>query len=132
LLSTRRSGLRARQSRPLSALRRRLARLQHQLHEADGITKSRFAATFFPHTRTFLSLVARALRQPGVLRISPVDRLKQIPHVCRTQRHHAVHRRGPNKPSTVEPLGVERQPDPVMPQGLDTFVPNSRLFMIIL
>src|SRR6185437_3288171 len=78
----------------------------------------RFAATFFCTPETFLSL-ARALRSPGVLRIPPVDRFKQIAHLRRAQRHHAIRRRRPDKPSTVEPFGVKRQPDPVMPQGFD-------------
>jgi hypothetical protein len=43
-------------------------------HKADGITKSAICGDFFCTPELFLSL-ARALRSPGMLRISPVDRL---------------------------------------------------------
>src|ERR1700733_4468791 len=80
--------------------------------------KQRFAATFFCSSELFLSL-ARALRSPGVLRISPVDRFQQITHLCSTQRHHTNRPRRPHEATAVQPLGVERQSDPVMPQGFN-------------
>src|SRR5450631_2544333 len=60
-----------------------------------------------------------ALRPPRMLRIAPVDRLQQITHLGRRQRHNPVHRHRPDKTSTVQPLGVERQPNSIVPYGLN-------------
>src|SRR5665811_47799 len=72
---------------------------QHTWMESQN---QRFAETFFCTSELFV-IIARTLRSPGVLWISPVDRFQQITHLRRAQRHHAIHRRRPDKPSTVQP-----------------------------
>ncbi len=69
--------------------------------------KQQFGATFLQSHAIFRSL-SRALRPPGMLWISPVDRLQQIAHLSRGQCHHAVHRCRPNKAATIQSLRIKR------------------------
>jgi hypothetical protein len=71
------------------------------------------------HPETGFYASARCLRPPGELRVTPVDPLQQIAHLTGGQRHHPAHRLRPDEASAIQPLGVERQPDPIMPDRLD-------------
>src|ERR1700712_5925864 len=55
------------------------------------------------------------LGTPGLLGISPVNRLQQIAHLCRSQRHRAIHSLWPNKTSSIQAFRIERQADAIMP-----------------
>src|SRR5258707_9091505 len=104
---------------PLSAFRCRLAAIQAR-HPWPRWNHKRgdLRRLFFRASEHFLSL-ACALWPPRVLRIAPVDRLQQITHLRRGQPHHTAHRHRPDKTPTVQPLGVERQSNYIVPQGLD-------------
>src|SRR5271166_3342544 len=77
-----------------------------------------FASPALPSSRS-----ARALRPPRQLRIPPVDSFQHVGHLRRRDRHHAPLRRRPDELSPVEPLGVERQPDAVVPENLRQIAP---------
>src|SRR5438128_10794230 len=87
--------------------------------------KGRFEASFLPHLRTFLSLSC-ALWSPRVLRVAPVDRLQQITHLRPGQPRHTAHRHRPDKTSTIQPLGVERNPIPSCHKALISEPPRPR------
>ncbi len=53
-----------------------------------------------------------------MLRIAPVDRLQKITHLGGRDRNRAIHSRRPDEPPAIQPLGVQRQPDPVVPNDL--------------
>src|SRR5271166_4809617 len=61
---------------------------------------------------------ARALGPPRQLRIPPVDPFEHVGHLPRRDRYDALLRRRPDELSPVEPLGVERQPEAVVPKDL--------------
>lgn len=54
-----------------------------------------------------------------MLRVTPVDRLQQIAHLRRGQRYHAIYSLRPHELPAIQPFGVERQAEPVMPDRLD-------------
>jgi hypothetical protein len=54
-----------------------------------------------------------------MLRVPPVDRVKQIAELRGADRHRPVGRGRPDEPAALQPLGVERDAEPVMPQDLD-------------
>ncbi len=60
-----------------------------------------------------------ALRPPGILGVPPVDTLQQAGQLRGGQRHCSLARRGPYEPALLEPLGVERHADPIVPDDLD-------------
>src|SRR5271170_251552 len=60
----------------------------------------------------------RALGPPCQLRIPPVDSFEHVGHLRRRDRHDALLRRRPDELSPVEPLGVERKPEAVVPEDL--------------
>src|SRR5271155_3673334 len=78
---------------------------------------------FFASPALSSSRSARALRPPRQLRIPPVDSFQHVGHLRRRDRHDAPLRRRPDELSPVEPLGVERQPDPVVPEDLGQVAP---------
>ena len=59
-----------------------------------------------------------AFGPPRQLRIPPVDPFEHVGHLSRRDRHDALLRRRPDELSPVEPLGVKRKPDAVMPEDL--------------
>src|SRR5271169_1813785 len=77
-----------------------------------------FASPALPSSRS-----ARALRPPRQLRIPPVDSFQHVGHLRRRDRHDAPLRRRPDELSPVEPLGIERQPDAVVPENLRQVAP---------
>src|SRR5262249_3215787 len=62
---------------------------------------------------------ARALRPPRLLGISPVDPSEHIRHLRRRDRHRAGRRRGPDEPSALQTLGIERHAETIVPENLD-------------
>jgi len=45
--------------------------------------------------------------------------IEQHRQLGRGQRHHAVPGRAPDEASALQPLGIQRQPEPVMPERLE-------------
>jgi hypothetical protein len=64
-----------------------------------------------------------AFGPPSQLRIPPVDPFQQVGHLRRRDRHDALLRRRPDELSPVEPLGVKRQPEAVVPKDLREVAP---------
>jgi hypothetical protein len=65
--------------------------------------------------RDFFKGSPRALRPPGQLRISPIYSFERPSAPPRSKRR-AFLRRRPDELSAIEPLGVERHSDAVMPE----------------
>src|ERR1019366_939229 len=65
------------------------------------------------------SFLAGRLRPPGLLRVAPIDALKEAGGLRCGQRNDPFRRRRPDEAPPVQPLGVERQPKSVMPKTLD-------------
>ena len=63
--------------------------------------------------------LTRGARSPRVLRVPPVDPLEHVAKLCRRDRDSTVDHRGPDETAALEPLGVERHADTVVPQDLD-------------
>src|SRR5207253_9534732 len=51
-------------------------------------------------------------------RISPIDSVQHISELRRRDRNGAGRSRRPNKPAALQPLGVERHADTIMPKDL--------------
>src|SRR5215472_15861497 len=73
---------------------------------------------FFASAALSSSRSARAFGPPCPLRIPPVDSFEHVGHLPRRNRNDALLRRRPDELPAVEPLGVERQPNAVMPEDL--------------
>ena len=58
---------------------------------------------------------AGRLRAPRVLRHPPVNPLKQVAKLGWCDRHHAFSRRRPEKAAALQPLGIERRTEPIVP-----------------
>ena len=56
---------------------------------------------------------------PPTLGVPPVYLLQHIARLRRGQRHRAAHRGRPDEAALVQPLGIERQAQAVVPQDLD-------------
>ena len=72
--------------------------------------------------RRSLNRAAASARQsgtPGLLRMPPVDAFEHVAQLRRPDRHHVIRRRRPDEPTALQPLGVEREPDPVVPEDLE-------------
>src|ERR1700693_2430709 len=68
--------------------------------------------------RYFGGRSARQLRPPGSLGIPPVDPLQHIAELRSGDRNDAIHRRWPVTPAALQPLGIERHSQAVMPKNL--------------
>src|SRR5271154_251610 len=66
-----------------------------------------------------------AFGPPRQLRIPPVDPFEHVGHLSRRDRHDALLRRRPDELSPVEPLGVKRQPEAVVPKDLREVAPAT-------
>src|SRR5258706_1631884 len=62
---------------------------------------------------------ASRLRAPCVLGHAPVNALKQVAKLGWGDGHHAISRRRPEKTAALQPLGVERHAQPIVPKNLD-------------
>src|SRR3981081_2288863 len=56
---------------------------------------------------------------PAVQRMTPVDAFEQIAELRRRDRHRAIRRLWPDEAATLQPLGVKRHAETVMPENLD-------------
>src|SRR5664279_4695133 len=59
------------------------------------------------------------LRAEGVTRVPPVDPVEHIGQLRRRDSHYAIGRRWPDEAPLLQPLGVERHAETVMPDDLD-------------
>src|SRR6266850_2110338 len=59
------------------------------------------------------------LRPPGENRVPPIDPVKHIGQLRRADCNHTVGRRWPDEATALQPLGVKRHADPVMPDDLE-------------
>src|SRR3546814_8669274 len=80
-------------------------------------SESSSAPPIKPEMRRLYQL-SGTLWPPGILRVAPVDPVEQAGKLRTRQRHHAVLRRGPDEAALLEPLGVKRHADPVVPDDL--------------
>ena len=64
------------------------------------------------------AFLSRRLGPPGVLRVPPIDAVQHVAELGRRDRHNAAGWRGPDEPAALQPLGVERHSDPVVPEDL--------------
>src|SRR5487761_2147473 len=55
----------------------------------------------------------------GVTRVTPIDPVKHIGQLRRRDAEHAIDRRRPDEAALLEPFGVERHTETVMPDDLD-------------
>ena len=74
--------------------------------------------TFFSFRRRFHGL-SGGLWSPSLLRITPVNRLQQITHLTRRQRYRTVHGLRPDKPTSIQTFGIQRQAEAIMPKRLN-------------
>jgi len=64
-------------------------------------------------------------RPPCALRMSPVNALQHIGELRRRDDNNAIGRRGPDKLAALQPLGVKRHAQTVMPKHLHEVAPAS-------
>ena len=58
-------------------------------------------------------------RPPCVLGISPIDPIQHVSELRRRDRNDTGCGRGPNEPAALQPHGIERHADAVMPENFD-------------
>src|SRR5258708_6117939 len=56
---------------------------------------------------------------PAVKWIAPVDAFEHVAELCRRDHHRAVRSLWPDEAATLQPLGVERHAEAIMPENLD-------------
>src|SRR5450759_5030876 len=59
------------------------------------------------------------LRTVGMTRVAPVDPVEHIGQLRRRDTEHAIDRRRPDEAALLQPFGVERHAETVMPDDLD-------------
>lgn len=87
-------------------------------HDRDGITEMRPNEAQNAMAQKKTNTLSADLRTPRTLGVTPVDPVEQAGQLRGCQRHHSVLRRRPDKPTLLEPLGVERHANPVVPDEL--------------
>ena len=68
--------------------------------------------------------LSRAPRAPGMLGVAPIDPLEHVAELSGRHGHRAPLRLRPNKPPPVQPLGVERYAQSVVPKNFDQLAPT--------
>ena len=114
-LGTRLNQRRLQRRRVLGKMIRRLS------HDRDDSTVTPICAINSVRRVNEPQLVQRSSgrrRPPGVLGIPPIDPVQHISELRRRDRYHAGRGRWPNKPATLQPLGVKRHANAVMPENL--------------
>src|SRR6185295_6304042 len=69
--------------------------------------------------------LSRAFRSECVNRVTPVDSVEHVGELCGRYRDGATRRRRPNEATALQPLGVKRQAETVMPKDLDQVSPGA-------
>src|SRR6516164_6775566 len=69
--------------------------------------------------------LSNRVRTPRVLRVAPVNAFEHVSQLRRRDRDDAVRRRRPDKPAALQPLGVQRHAETVMPENLDQITPPA-------
>jgi hypothetical protein len=87
-------------------------------HARDTSTIALIRARPESISRSFIHRLSGCNRSPCVLGISPIDSVQHVSELRRRDRNDAVRSRGPNEPAALQPLGVERHADAVMPEDL--------------
>src|ERR1700681_2107915 len=64
-------------------------------------------------------------RSPGSLRMAPINRFEQVAELRRRDRNYPVGGPRPDEATPLEPLGVKRQPEPIVPKDLDQIASPS-------
>src|SRR6516162_6054737 len=78
------------------------------------------ARPLFDHrVSQYVAVLSSCLRPPGSHRIASVNAVKHIGQLRCTNRDHSVGRRRPDEPATLQPFGIERHANAVMPENLD-------------
>src|ERR1700732_5580953 len=65
------------------------------------------------------SLSTRRRWPPAMTRIAPVDAFEHVAELRRRDPHRAVSRLWPDETATLQPLGIERHAEAIMPENLD-------------
>src|ERR1700731_2329765 len=65
------------------------------------------------------SLSTRRRWPPAMNRIAPVDAFEHGAELRRRDHHRAVRRLWPDETATLQPLGIERHAEAIMPENLD-------------
>src|SRR5450755_1058088 len=63
--------------------------------------------------------LSRTLRSEGMTRIPPIDSVEHIGQLRGRDSNYAVRRRWPDEAAFLQPFGVERHAETVMPDNLD-------------
>src|SRR5450759_319951 len=63
--------------------------------------------------------LSRTLRSEGMTRIPPIDSVEHIGQLRGRDSDYAVRRRWPDEAAFLQPFGVERHAETVMPKNLD-------------
>src|ERR1700674_1744783 len=69
--------------------------------------------------------LSRTLRPECVNRVTPIDPVEHVGELCGRYRGGATPRRRPNEATALQPLGVKRQAETVMPEDLDQVAPGA-------
>src|ERR1700675_1021041 len=78
-----------------------------------------------PLTRRNAAYLSRALRAERMARVPPVDAVEHVGELRRRDRYRAISRRRPHESPVLQPLGVQRHADPVMPNNLNQVAPDT-------
>jgi hypothetical protein len=62
---------------------------------------------------------AGGARAPRPLRVPPVNPFEHVAELRRPDRNHPISRRRPDEAATLEALGIEGKPEPVVPKDFD-------------
>ena len=70
--------------------------------------------------------LSRTFRAECVHRVTPVDPVEHVGELCRRDRDAAARRRRPDEAAALQPLGIEREPETVVPEDLDQVAALAR------
>src|ERR1700675_1802845 len=69
--------------------------------------------------------LSRTLRTKRIKRIPPIDSIEHVRQLRGRDPNYAVRRRWPDEAAFLQPLGVERHAETVMPKDLDQVTPGA-------
>src|SRR5579862_5739884 len=70
-------------------------------------------------SRSFIQSLSGCRGTPRMLRISPINAVQHISELRHRDRNDAVRGRWPDEPAALQPLGVERHAQPIVPENFD-------------